>query len=73
MSKLAFTNEDRLSGTWAKIKARLEQRLASQRAKNDGDLTETQTQRLRGSIQEIKYLLAMGDVKPSTPEPEFPD
>jgi len=73
MSKLAFTNEDRLSGTWAKIKARLEQRLASLRVQNDGNLTEQQTQRLRGAIQEVKALLAIGDPKPVTPEPEFPD
>lgn len=73
MTSTDLTREDLVSPCWAKIKARLEKRLESLRARNDGDLDERQTQRLRGSIAEVKFLLSTGDPKPVMHHTEFPD
>ena len=50
---------------WVTIKARLEERLRHLRARNDSALTETQTATLRGHIQAMKWIIALGDEPPT--------
>lgn len=47
------------SSTWLKLKAHLEQRLDAKRRENDGPLDNDKTQRLRGCITELKYILSL--------------
>lgn len=46
---------------WTKLKKHLQSELESLRAKNDKDLPEQKTARLRGRIEQVKDLLAMGE------------
>ena len=46
--------------TWLKIAENLTEQLEILRKKNDGDLNEIETARLRGEIRAIKNLLAAG-------------
>lgn len=55
-------------GTWLRVKAHLERRLALMRAKNDASMGIEKTERLRGRIQEIKNLMALD--KPTPPAEE---
>lgn len=55
--RLVLTNEDRHSAVWQKIKEHYGPKLERLRARNDADMKESETQRLRGRIQEIKALL----------------
>lgn len=52
------------AATWSKLKAHYEERLVELRAKNDTDLDPDKTARLRGRIEEVKYLLDL-----ATPDP----
>lgn len=51
---------DRQSPAWVKIKAHLLERLEDHRIKNDGNLTEAETAKLRGRIAETLYILGLG-------------
>lgn len=57
---------DRQSPTWRKLRDHFEQRLQELRAKNDNDLDPIATAKVRGSIKEALYLLALGDQDPAT-------
>ena len=57
---------DRQSPTWRKLRDHFEQRLQELREKNDNDLGELATAKLRGQLAEIRYLLALGDQDPAT-------
>lgn len=61
--KLLDSN-DRQSPTWRKLKTYMESRLIELRLKNDNDMSEISTAKLRGSLMEIKGLLALADVEP---------
>jgi len=50
---------DFTSDTWKALVARYESRLDDLRMRNDGDLSETQTAKLRGRINEIREFLAL--------------
>jgi len=50
---------DFTSDTWKALVIRYESRLEDLRRKNDGDLNEIQTAKLRGRINEIRELLAL--------------
>ncbi len=64
---MSLSYEDRNSGTWARLKAMLEQELATQRARNDSPaLGADQTAVTRGRIAQIKEILALGE----TPAPD---
>lgn len=53
-----LTAEERQSTVWLKIKEHLQSRLGSHRILNDNVmLTEIETARLRGRVQELKDLL----------------
>lgn len=56
---------DKISPTWNKLKAYLEQELATARVKNDDQkLDEIQTAHTRGRIQTLKNLLALENAPP---------
>lgn len=44
---------------WAQIEAWANEALVRARAKNDGDLTESETAKLRGRIDALKELIAL--------------
>lgn len=52
--------EDIYSELWLRLSKHLEQRIASLRAQNDGDLDERKTAELRGRIAEAKALQSLG-------------
>ena len=54
-----LTETEKHSSTWIKISKELERRLDVYRKKNDNDMTEYETFRLRGQIAEIKSLLKL--------------
>lgn len=73
MSDPILTAAERQGAVWLKIKKYLDDRLAAARRKNDGDLRESQTARLRGRIDELKAMLAFGEDKPVIPVDQFKD
>jgi len=54
---------DRQSPAWVKLKVHLLERLQDHRVKNDGNLTEAETAKLRGRIAEDLYILSLGEEK----------
>lgn len=58
---MLLTPEERSSALWKRIAGHYEERLTVLRARNDGDQSESATQRLRGRIQEVKSILALGN------------
>lgn len=68
-----LTKIERQGTVWLKLKAHLNKRLEAARIKNDGDLTDKQTARLRGRIDELKNLLDLGEDKPQIPVDDFKD
>lgn len=54
------------SSTWMKIQTHLEERLALLRAKNDASKTIEETEKLRGRIDEVKFMLALAEPEPET-------
>ena len=62
MSTVPFKLDDheRASALWQKLEAHLRERLNMARLKNDGELSEVETARLRGQIFALKSLIALG-------------
>jgi hypothetical protein len=60
---------DRQGATWLKLKAYLEGRLQSHRARNDGKLSAEDTAELRGQIKEVKHLLGIDVERPEIRSP----
>lgn len=60
-----LTALERQSALWQTLKPRLEQRLEMLRRKNDRPLSDDDTARLRGRIEEVKYILSLGTDTPS--------
>lgn len=52
------------SSLWGRLEEHLNTRLATLRKKNDADLDEKRTARLRGRIQEVNAMLALATGKP---------
>lgn len=65
---MAFKLDDteRHSSLWRKLAEYYQQRLALLRAKNDGDLDEARTARIRGQIAEVKQFLDLAEPGPTT-------
>ena len=63
LTSVKLTQAERDHPIWQDIKKRLELRLQSCRESNDTDLTPEKTARMRGRIEELKYLLSLD--KPS--------
>lgn len=54
-----LTRQEQDSAVWQKLKTHLETRLEVMRKRNDGDLSEVETGRLRGQIAFAKELLGL--------------
>lgn len=52
------------SALWLRLEAHLRAQLAALRAKNDGDFSHEETQRLRGRIAQLKEILALSETEP---------
>ncbi len=63
-----LSETDRHSALWLKLKKHFEERIALLRARNDNDLDEAKSARLRGRIAETKYFLGLGDPGPEPVE-----
>jgi len=61
MADRILNNEERHSQAWTKAKSYMEKRIALLRSRNDSDLDERKTARLRGSIAELKHLISLGE------------
>jgi hypothetical protein len=55
---------DLQSAAWAKLRKYIDARIASLRAKNDGDLDPFKTARLRGELVALKNLLTLAQPAP---------
>jgi hypothetical protein len=62
---MMISEGDRLHPIWMRLTTHLETRIALLRIKNEGDVSETQTARIRGGIAELKAILALGIPPPS--------
>lgn len=62
-----FTQADRDSNTWHKLKEHLEERRQLHRIRNDGKMSEADRNFLIGQIAEINALLRLEDVSPVIP------
>lgn len=59
IEQFRLSESDTRSEVWLRLKSHMEDRLQTLRAQNDGDLDEVKTAKLRGRINELKYLLAL--------------
>ena len=58
------------SAVWQKIAKEIESRLVVLRQKNDGDLTQSETDRTRGEIKAIKNMLEWAKPMPTISNPD---
>jgi hypothetical protein len=65
-----LTQYELQSAVWVKLREHLEQQLNDCRCRNDGDLNEIETSRLRGRISCLKAILAIGEPTPEQPRPD---
>lgn len=65
---MLFTDFDRQSSTWMKVREHLTEKLATLRVKNDATMTQEETIRMRARIEEVKSLMKLGDEPPPTLE-----
>ncbi len=56
----ALTDGERHHPLWIRLSAHLAEKLGRLRGKNDGPLTEAETLTLRGQIQCLKGIIALG-------------
>lgn len=56
---ITITEDEKESKLWKKLKEHIETRLDLLRKKNDGNLDEFETARLRGRISELKSFFAL--------------
>lgn len=68
-----LTQEEARHPLWLKVKKHLEERLAQVRVENDKDHDERKTARIRGRINELKYLAALDKPAPQTVADDFKD
>lgn len=64
MSDFALTDGERHHPLWTRLSAHLTERLRELRGRNDGPLNELETATLRGQINCLKGLIALGDDPP---------
>lgn len=65
-----LTDDERASGTWRSVQQHLERMLAKKRIENDNPkLTEVETATLRGHVQALKAILALGTKPPEMTAP----
>lgn len=54
---MIITDQDKHSAVWVKLKQHFQDRIEMLRLKNDGEIDEKMTQKLRGRIAELKELI----------------
>lgn len=59
-----LSRDERDSKLWARLMSHWADRLASLRARNDGDCNEAETARIRGQIAELKLILTLNNDPP---------
>lgn len=59
-----LTPQDRHSATWLRLKAHLEDKLATARVENEGDKDAIMTAKIRGRIGLLKALIALDQDDP---------
>lgn len=65
VAALLLSNGDKTSPTWLKLAEHLKDQLRIARIKNDNEkLTEQQTASIRGQIQTLKRIIALGESTP---------
>ena len=64
--RLILQEHELTGSTWLRIKEHLEERLALLRAKNDASKSIEETEKLRGRIDEVKFMLALAEPEPET-------
>lgn len=62
---MILTNIEKQSALWSRIRDELHAKLSLLRSRNDGDLDQFETARLRGKIAAIKELLAWEEPNPA--------
>lgn len=62
---LQLTDAERQSALWMKLARHVEQRLDILRRRNDNQLDDLATAKLRGQIAECKAILALGNPAPT--------
>jgi len=60
-----LTEQEIASQLWMRLAEHYTKRLAELRARNDNDLTEADTAKLRGRIREVQILLALANPAPA--------
>lgn len=64
--RFELTIEEQRSGAWIRLREHLAERLNKLRIQNDSaELTDVQTAKLRGQIQELKIMLLLDQPVPS--------
>lgn len=63
-SGFELTDGERHHPLWTRLSAHLSEKLAQLRVKNDGALTEQETATLRGEINCLKRVIALGHEPP---------
>lgn len=58
---MTLSDFERHSALWQKISKHLDERVQVLRARNDGDLDNIETAKLRGRIAAIKEIIALGE------------
>ena len=61
---MTLSDIERHSALWKKISEHINEQIDIARKKNDGELSDTQTARLRGKLQAYKELVALGTPSP---------
>ena len=56
---MKLTEAEKISPLWIKIKEHLESRIDKHRASNDKTQSNEETEKLRGRIAELKYLITL--------------
>lgn len=59
-----LSREEKNSRLWMRLMSHFEERLALLRSQNDGDRSEMETAKIRGSIAEIKQFIALNSDLP---------
>ena len=67
MTAPVLTQLDRDSAAWKRLVEHYTARLAALRQQNDSDQTAEKTEKLRGRIAEVRYLLSLGTDRPEIP------
>lgn len=67
MNEPVLSAQDRNSACWQKVEGFIDEQLAKMRLRNDTDITEHQTARLRGFIACLKAMKSLNSDAPLAP------